>query len=112
MNLWQIIGAIAPLAVIFGFFTLIIHIYQTRILRRWKEESIEAQKRYEEYLRRHEDQSREDHKRHEDQSREDHKRHEEEFHDFKKYHEETIRYIASLIASEGQKTRTEIRDRF
>ena len=101
MNLWQIIGAIAPLAVIFGFFTLIIHIYQTRILRRWKEESIEAQKRYEEYLRRHED-----------QSREDHKRHEEEFHDFKKYHEETIRYIASLIASEGQKTRTEIRDRF
>lgn len=50
MPFLEIVKATAPLAAIFGLFTLIIHIYQTRILRRWRDESREDHRRHEEMI--------------------------------------------------------------
>ncbi|MBI3815404.1 MAG: hypothetical protein HY279_13195 [Nitrospinae bacterium] len=125
MTFWQIIAGIAPLAVIFGLFTLIIHIYQARILQRWREESREDHRIHEETMKKWRDESREDHKTHEETLKyvagvaERVAGIAERVEEGNKYIagvaervEESQKYIADLVVAEGKKTREVIQDRF
>jgi hypothetical protein len=118
MPLQEFILELAKWTAVFSLLTLVVHLLQTRIIKEWRVETNEILKSIADAQADARKAEAEAHKEQAEAHKEQadaHRRHEEfmmSIHEGQKKHEETLKYIAGLIAREGEKTRETIKSSF